>query len=122
MMEELTEFLRARLQDDEWAAQDATEGPWMIDYADGSDEPAGIYGSSRMVVSGGLSATDAEHIVRNDPFLALAEVNAKRHIIALCEAPTAPADPGGEPWGLAILKQLAAPYSHHTDYCQEWKP
>lgn len=113
----LTEFLLARIAEDERAAASSglTDQIWEA-VRDGE----GVY-----VV--GLSATIAEnvnlgyedHIARHDPARVQAECKAKRLIIERAESVSA--DPG---WvqveGDAILAALALPYADHPDYNPEW--
>src|SRR5690348_9322045 len=86
---ELTEFLRARLDEDEATAQAATAGPWSVaDRGDvmvtGSED---AYGYPHYVtcdfegLRASVDAEDADHIARWDPARVLAEVEARRRIV-----------------------------------------
>lgn len=138
----LTDFLLARIAEDEDVARAASVGPWYS--TEGTRR--GTYG---VLVEDSLgdwlgniakdtSEVDAEHIARHDPARVLAECEAKRRIVeALVDAEDAVAgydndDPNNPPsywqeWGnLHALRLsvglLALPYADHVDYRQEWKP
>jgi hypothetical protein len=102
---DLTDFLLARIAEDDEAARAATPGPWEWDrtprgywghqppdlvtvakeppYSDGSVEPLGVVVSSYGYDADGLNVSDedAEHIARHDPARVLAECDAKRRIV-----------------------------------------
>lgn len=87
-MSDLTEFLLARLAEDEAVAQR------MIDY-----RPSGY----------GLAVPEGDY----DPLRVLAEVEAKRRIVR---------ERNDEGDLQIVLQHLAAVYSDHPDYDEEWKP
>lgn len=129
----ITEFLNARLDEDERAARFA-----FADHNDAGPEWAEVR-------SGAVSVGDHEdelitfdagisrHIVRQDPARALREITAKRAIFALHE-------PNGDYCSTCLesesdlygaeyeeapclnVRHLAAVYSDHPDYRQEWAP
>lgn len=126
-MSDLAEFLRARLDEDEEAAQAAKPGPW---HADGG----GVYAKHPVdeVVD---YSTSADHIARHDPKRTLIEVEAKRRNIeqhgsttgyvfdddddalaCRCCGDLTVAYPCG------TLRLLALPYADHPDYRPEWAP
>jgi hypothetical protein len=136
-----TEFLRARLAEDETAAKAALPGPWMTGRV--ADHLVGnvVYGQSRdwpghivqvcNVDYGHNKAADSEHIVRHDPARVQRETEAKRRIMerhyanedGMCEGcPTSEItlDPQIEISECPELRDLAAIYSDHPDYRQEW--
>jgi hypothetical protein len=126
--EDLIAFLRARLAEDEAAAQAASDGPWMPWHG----RPGLGLGHLEFGIalpgqgSGSLAAIatelwlDAEHIARHDPVRVLREVEAKRAIVDEIERELAD-DPTSETdrWRLSVL---AAVYRDHPDYRQEWAP
>ncbi|MFF0277429.1 DUF6221 family protein [Streptomyces sp. NPDC004330] len=170
-MEDLITFLRARLDEDErWAGeasrrhgQAAIEGgvhwQWVNPETDKTITPAPdldefVGGEDNFRVSlrsretwpnppwelpqfaiptaEEVPAAVGGHIVRHDPARVLAEVEAKRRIIALCEPPlvdvTGLGDaerqymPGqGDPWGVDVLRLLALPYASHPGYRDTWR-
>ena len=108
----LTEFLSARLDEDEASARAATllvdgtsaDGVWSTDALDAevvSGDGITIYDE------GGHSVEQATHIARHDPARVLREVEAKRAIVA--EHPE-------------MIGFLAAVYDSHPDYDEAWRP
>ena len=65
-----------------------------------------------------MSMADAAHIARYNPARVLADIAAKREIVAWVGDYDADLD--GSAWG--ILGNLAALYADHPDYQQEWAP
>lgn len=70
-----------------------------------------------------MRTTDALHIARWDPARVLAEIAAKRRILAL----EPDGDHGGYPDGYSSAKHealalLALPYADHPDYREQWRP
>ena len=135
-MTDLIAFLNARLDEDEAAAEAADPGPWESTAPSlWVDAPAaGIIVQTRHF-------EDAAHIARHDPARVLREVEAKRAIMAehypgttwAGDAPEgleicAGEEGDGDTWQMAIrwpcpqIRQLAAVYSDHPDYRQEWQP
>ena len=119
-MSTLTDFLLARIAEDEEDAR-AADGPRWIhedkvvtfeafgpdsDYVDAS---APIYVDTR---------ANGRHIVRWSPARALAECEAKRQIVGYA----APADGPGRAWYQFTLLRLALPYAGHPDYDEAWRP
>lgn len=106
---DITEFVKARLDEDEWIAQGAAR---TDDGRDGRWLPA-HFGAD------GFDARVDDHIAHHDPARVLLEVAAKRAILAL-------ADTGeGYAYSVAmecVVVQLAAVYSDHLDYRVEWRP
>lgn len=99
----LVEFLRARLDEDEH------DGRRLASIRGGV--PIFIEGDGEPIVIAGVQL--------------LAEVEAKRRIVELCEAgvePHAPATPGVRAGYRAILRYLAAPYADHPAYDPSWRP
>lgn len=149
-MSDLVEFLKARLDEDEQAAQAATPSPWRIDPRNPNVilEPTpidsvGMAGERQHnIFTGQVSSRfgqaklDVAHIVRHDPARVLAEVAAKRRIIeALGIAErnvakvrrTAPdyrsvrvAEAESDAM-LHAVRLLAHPYADHPDYREDWE-
>ncbi|MFE3762284.1 DUF6221 family protein [Streptomyces sp. NPDC059104] len=68
--------------------------------------------------------SDRAHIVRHDPARVLAEVDAKRQVLAHIEAQL---DRTDTPWWFddtltPVLHLLALPYAGHPDYRKDWRP
>lgn len=111
----LTEFLLARIQEDELTAQAAIarDASWGVYFGDQVHDDLGV------IVVPVSSAEVAEHISRHDPARVLAECEAKRQVIAAADRP-------GDPVGSAVMEfvlgRLALPYAEHLDYRDEWRP
>lgn len=87
-----------------------------------------------------VAAEDAEHIALNDPAAVLADIEAKRAILAE-HRPSYPVTypkPSGQPtcttchdggfdweppaWPCRTVRLLIAPFAAHPDYDQTWRP
>ena len=127
----LTEFLLARIAEDEAVATAATPGPWR------HNQDGDVLSSEWCVVDTESGAnppdvTDAAHIARHDPARILAECEAKRQIIDEHQIEVGGASqccvrcgvPGYESIEAPCdtIKYLALPYANHPDYLPEWKP
>lgn len=144
-MDDLVQFLRARLDEDEQTARDTAwnmsteiDNPWEArpapDEADGWE----IWSKGRFQLIRGTNEADAVHIARHDPARVLAEVDAKRQILGLhVAAEYIRNDPFAGcttcswrdymedlhvRWPCPTLRLLALPYAGHPDYREEWKP
>jgi hypothetical protein len=127
---ELVEFLRTRLDEDEQRAKAATPGPWMPEGDDDTDdevwtahdgEHGELVGDTVAYVRGGeRMRANVAHIARHDPARVLAEVDAKRRIIAECERTLAYED-HGHAVAEFVLQGLALPYADHPDFREEWR-
>lgn len=140
----IVDFLNARLAEDEAAAQaarDLMDEPWKI-IPEGPEEEN--YGgefrvSNGVTIAGRVEEAKAVHIARYDPARVLREVTAKRailedHRIVKADVDTEDFDFGCERCyfnrdeGVAgcgycpTLKALAAIYSDHESYREEWRP
>jgi len=138
-MDDIVQFLRARLNETAARASAATPGPWSVDdesYAESISTSDGV-----TVVGGGRwggeasvfeSTADALHIAEHDPARVLAEVDAKRQIIGLHEPAEyeyadanvcLTCDQGGPlAYPCPTLRLLALPYADHPAYRDEWRP
>jgi hypothetical protein len=144
----LTDFLEARYAEREAAAGEPrtwTVGhhvctdvmgecdepcEYLAECRDGKCDHCRIEGSDGMVIydEGGHDAADAAHIALNDPASVLADIAAKRQILAWWEQQTAGlrsernkaaairALPGGQ-----VLCHLAEPFTEHPDYDPSWR-
>jgi len=133
----ITEFLEARIAEDEAAAKAATPGPWewepetdgwgdcgpdlvtvakLPPYPDGSQSPVetviGSWGHDANGIT--VEPADAQHIARHDPARVLAECAAKRAIIELS------VNWDGFTRNVDVLRALAAVYADHPDYQEAW--
>lgn len=123
----LSSFLLARLADDEAAARAATPGPWEV-----STSGYAVRGNGRRnwvaeTVASQEPCGDADHIAHHNPARVLAEVAAKRAIVEMFAADY---DEHGLPSGAGghgeayceALQHLAAVYSDHPSFREEWRP
>ncbi|MGY1579122.1 DUF6221 family protein [Streptomyces sp. MN13] len=129
-MDDLVQFLRDRLDEDERTAKalldDARPGRiarWEF-CEDGAIRDEGGRAALRVKFTW---RPEAEHIVRHDPARVLAEAEAKRALLeALERADTQASYPdfeGGVYSGLhEALEYLALPYADHPAYKPEWRP
>jgi hypothetical protein len=134
---DITEFVKARLDEDEAAAKAATPGPWEPETYIDEDEPVGVEylvaapAEAHLVAGAGLGGPQAEkdtaHIARHDPARVLREVAAKRRTLechASCGSGIGYCDDGGhgiDDLGCGDLIDLAAVWCDHPDYRAEWR-
>lgn len=136
----ITDFLLARIAEDEAAARAATFGLWEWVGDPRKDEAFLLARDGDAVVSaygmhteGYIECSDADraHITRNQPARVLAECAAKRAILgSLTSTAAAHAKEthlgqklvlAGMDTGLRLaLQYLTLPYSEHPDYDPEW--
>ncbi|MER5350604.1 DUF6221 family protein [Kitasatospora sp. NPDC002551] len=141
MTANLVAFLKARLDEDAKAAQGAWPGPWAVDEEEYGvvDPETGTEIADVIVCSTRQQQATSRHIIRHDPARVLADVDAKRRIIAAHAAVVLRGGPGAryfdtttvcrscEPpqfpehaFPCATLRLLALPYADHPDYQPEW--
>jgi hypothetical protein len=139
-MDELVQFLRARLDEDEAIAEACGSPPWVDTLMgvqvspDAIRDDAVAYGQLGHVAStipGPLGAAYRAHIARHDPARVLHEVEAKRMILnehleiigpGWCSTCNVPGDYKGSVHGCPTVRLLALPYADHKDYREEWRP
>jgi len=109
----LTEFLLARIAEDEALAQVATPGQWERDSGWSITAPPPEDWSGPYVVVETKQRNDAEFIASHNPARILAECEAKRRIVEGL---------GGLIAQRRVVRWLALPYADHPDYRPEWKP
>jgi len=122
----LTEFLLARIDEDEDAARAAVEvadkqHAWWVDGPGSTSDKWWVYATGENFQHKAV----ADHIARHDPARVLRECEAKRRIVAAYLAERRGAGTTAIYVGDAleeVLGDLAAPYANHPDYRQEWKP
>jgi hypothetical protein len=124
----LTEFLLARIAEDEVAAQVANDHDrWAVGDDDNGDtfvvetDVTGLNWRVALVAS----ASVAEHMALHDPLRVLAECEAKRQIIVWHQQYNPTGCGGEENHGredqCPTLQALALPYASHPDYREEWQ-
>lgn len=127
---ELADFLAARLDEDEAAAKAAAEDyrptwkpVWIL-----ASEAANLVDLDGMPLGGTHVRSTAGHIARHDPARVLRDVEAKRAILARYGEYSGTNIGEHLQWsqeqqGLyRAMCALAAVWSDHPDYQQEWKP
>jgi len=144
MSDDLVTWLRAQLDEDErWAklaAHQAGSAAWEPEEGAGTTVISRVrIGPGRFFESLGEEGFASEHIARHDPARVLAEVAAKRAIIAEAFRHAAKID---SEWGdchdadqiaaglcpetavdkIPILRILALPNADRPGYREEWKP
>lgn len=126
-MDDLVQFLRARLDEEQTEAEAASPGPWTVN-AEGDEVLAvdGIAVADGFALSGRQLRATTAHIARHDPDAVLRRVEAWRRLLFQFEqrgnsvrAVVAPSS--GGVWD-DMLRLLALPYADHDDYRPEWRP
>ena len=117
----ITEFLLARIAEDEDAARGSGILGWVT-YRDRNGviqytTPASLAGDGTWIVDGREIRTERFTVqVVHDEARILAECQAKRRIASMA------AEQLDEPSGTELLQLLALPYVDHDDYQEEWRP
>ncbi len=131
-MDDLTAFITARLDEDEAIAKAAWPGPWDLETEIGGFGPVSCVlmpipqhkgartGLTSFTPLGTQDADTAAHIARYDPARVLREVTAKRAIAETGASLASSHDKYIRIVGESILTELAAVWSDHPDYKQEW--
>lgn len=127
----LTEFLLARIAEDEGLARSCEVIHWRswVEGRDGRGADSALFmnvhkadGSAFVDVYGWPTDETQDHAARHDPARVLAECKAKREIVHLHDA-VQYGDFDADAWTAMkdALRSLAAVYADHPDYQQEWK-
>ncbi|MFF6966270.1 DUF6221 family protein [Streptomyces anthocyanicus] len=133
MTDDLSQWLRAQLDDDERTARAAS---WTDDANAWHAEPSpyGARGNAQRwyvedaMDDGVVSHVDprasddegvARHIARHDPARVLREIDAKRQIVDRYAWLREHGDTGGTAW---VLPLLALPFADRPGYRDEWRP
>lgn len=114
-MSELTDFLLARIAEDELIAREAGPMPWI--YA--TNEESVLDFEAHRVTPLRTERANNAHVYRWNPGRALAECEAKRRWIehVLHESESRLTDEQR-----FSLRAMALPYAHHRGYREEWRP
>ncbi|WP_052509102.1 DUF6221 family protein [Kitasatospora griseola] len=149
MIADLVAFLRERLDEDYKLAFEAGDGgpdhwtfnpelPWNGD--NGPREAVVRFNGSALSyvaavdpVHGRYGTWNARHIARHDPARVLAEVAAKRRILARYTSAVEDSAEGADGYYdenrfedarqlVPVLRLLTLPYADHPDYREEWRP
>lgn len=142
MTDQPVAFLRERLDEDEqiaraaadqvseteWTGSDESGHAWRYQHGGVWGDHDGLCSDAPLVVSTDLRDVQT-HIARHDPARVLAEIDAKRRILAEHERIELPGTSNGDTAAVgayvkmqAVLRLLALPYTAHPDYRQEWRP
>lgn len=144
-MNDLAEFLLARLAEDEAVAHAANHiGRWqergddfvVVVYLDEVTPDGRSISDEDVVADGVFNPGNTAHIARWDPARVLAEVESKRQIVDLWRREAAGLNedeivfvmsmseyPSGVLTMLsATLRRLILPYAGHPDFREEWRP
>lgn len=123
----ITEFLTARVDEDEAVAREAGGSPFkpFPRWVAGETNNAGIRREDGVPVAGHSWPREMEHIARFDPTRVLADVAAKRAIVASWRDPfgnwTAAQADAARAQKERTLVLLAQPYAEHPDYDPAWR-
>lgn len=119
----ITEFLKARIGEDEAAAKDVASEPAGPKWGNYFKE---VLGASPVEGVGDMSTSEyAAHVARHDPARVLAECAAKRAIIRIAADQIRLGQEAGlwknwEDMATQNLSAIASVYADHPDYQQEW--
>lgn len=121
----LTEFLLARIAEDEESAHEAGAGEWESwSHRGGNVELRDLVENQKRFAE--VPSDRDEHIARHNPARVLAESEAKRRIVRISETAANRVPPKGDGYEEARARQtlrlLALSYADHRDYSPEWKP
>lgn len=139
-MDDLVKFIQERTDEDERIAKAATSPPWSADGMSvrGHERPyADSTGRATVLVVRHTWPQESAHIIRHDPARTLREVEMVRAILAehatvtaafsgqICRVCWTTRKEGpleGDPYPCRTLRLVAAIWSDHPDYKEEWKP
>ena len=119
-MNELVDFIRAQLARDEQVAREALEqtAPEWRTYFKQIIAPGSRHETE---IAEAETSEAAAHIARHDPARVLAEVEAKRKVVAWVELQQVPNSTIGDDFAFALYA-LALPYADEPGYRDEWRP
>jgi hypothetical protein len=140
----LTEFLLARIAEDEETARDAALEAGVTGFGDERRASGAHWVASyhevclrrvegeprkKLLEGRALGLSVAKHVRTHDPARVLAECEAKRRIVGIHSGPEFGVERRHLCWDSLIrddkcetLHALALPYADHLDYREEWKP
>lgn len=118
----LTEFLLARIAEDEADAREADSGRWLpedkgITFEWDADDWHDDETQARLRAD---TRANQNHIANWHPARVLAECEAKRRIVEMHQRWDG--DPNDYGQTEHVLRFLALPYSDHPDYDEAWRP
>lgn len=132
-MDDLVQWLRAQLDEDEVKARTVGEETWEARYVDSANDypdtaTVRLSDGTDIAVMERYSMQDAEHIATWDPARVLREIDAKRQVIAHYQKVFQEAVDGADSYvkiAAALSRQiriLAAVYTDRPGYREEWRP
>lgn len=147
-MDDLVQFLRDRLDEDEQIAaqavspdSDCPASPKWDALLESIKRGWEIFTDQRRLVVASVGELDARHIARHDPARVLAEVDAKRRILdehppgvgwdgnnldgPVCRTCSEVGTDGGlhgDPYPCTTVRLLALPHAEEPGYREEWRP
>ncbi|MFD6552774.1 DUF6221 family protein [Streptomyces sp. NPDC058398] len=142
MVDDLTEFLRARLDEDAALAEAASPGPWHTnEEAEEVLAVDGITVADGFALSGRQLRATTEHIACQDPTRVLREIEVKRELLKehtvdgwTCSTCAMPEDfdedaDGNREWSrrgqdfpCRTLRLAASVYADRPGYREDWRP
>jgi len=117
---DIVEFIKARVDEDERAAQACLSRDWTV--------RNGTLHDDQPFDSGDLGIERLRHIARHDPARVLREVEAKRRLLAKHAHVVDGTQSswtwfeGSESASREVAQLLALPFSDHPDYQEAWRP
>ncbi|WP_098891993.1 DUF6221 family protein (plasmid) [Streptomyces anulatus] len=134
-MDDLVQFLKKRLAEDEAIAAAPTKATWATAewrFAEVAGDPIVDLGTNQLTRVSSLNKQEMQHIARHDPARVLAEVSAKRELLNRYEYPEASEalPPSMNRLTASVeravldlaFRYLALPYADHPDYRGTWRP
>jgi len=134
-MDELVRWLGEQLDADAARAQAAPPGPWVladngsIVAADGSRVVSSVGGALEGQVSRWPEGPTVDHVLGQDPARVLAEIDAKRRILAIHRRYVPESGQaclgcsGGIEWeACPVVRLLALPYASRPGFRESWRP
>lgn len=125
-MDDLVQFVTARLDEEAELAASASPGPWSTNAE--ADEVLAVDGvtvADGFALSGQQLRATTRHIARHGPARVLAEVDAKRVLLTEYERlkyEVMSDDMSGVTALERVLRAKAAVHADHPDYQEAWRP
>lgn len=119
MVDDLVQFLRDRIADDQRiaaAARGQGEGRWRHETGYHSGRVEDERGETVVYDEGAPLEEEAAHIARHDPARVLRDTEARRGILDTLQ------EEGGDRMFADIFRLLALSYTDHPDYDEAWRP
>ncbi|GHC36908.1 MULTISPECIES: DUF6221 family protein [Streptomyces rochei group] len=123
-MDDLVQWLRAQLDEDERTARAADEGPWQGKHLGRHDQAAVDTGARGGLIQldGPRAAANGTYIVVHDPSRVLREIDAKRRTLIRCEEAMLSANPMLVHFAKQTAWEMTLPYADRPGYRDEGRP